>query len=120
MVQGIPLPSGLIALRIDYTSISDSYSIKKDCITVGGYSFEVPENWLEPHGSDYEIVKTFAAGDTDVLAGMLAAAIQTGFRNSDVVEHAELLERIGRKLIALAARDQATEAAGTEIAPRAS
>jgi hypothetical protein len=119
MLRGIPLPSGLIAVRLDYTSLSDSYSIKKDNIAVGGYSFTVPEDWLEPEGSDQEIIRTVVAGDTDALAEILAAAIQRGFRSSDVAEHSELLERIGIKLIALVGRDQASAAGGSEVAPPA-
>lgn len=106
MVRGIPFPSGLIAMRLDYTSLSDSYSVKMDKIAVGGYSFSVPEDWFEPDGSDKEIVRAFAKSDKDALAGMLAAAIQRAFRSSEGLQHTELLAGIGRKLIALAARDQ--------------
>ena len=105
MVRGIPLPSGLIAMRLDYTSLGDSHSCKADSIAVGGYSFAVPEDRLEPDGGDHEIVRAFAKGDTDALAGMLAAAIQRGFRSSDAREQAELLERIGKKLIELCSPD---------------
>lgn len=119
MVRGIPFPSGLIAMRLDYTSLGDSYSIKKDNIAVGPYSLAVPEDWFEPDGSDGEIVKAFVKGDTDAIAGMLAAAIQRGFRSSGVVEHSELLERIGKKLIALAERARTADAGGSQKAHQA-
>ncbi|WP_271009436.1 hypothetical protein [Paucibacter sp. B51] len=106
MLQGIPLPSGLIAMRLDYTSLGDSYSIKKDCIAVGRYNLAIPEDWFEPDGSDQEIVKSFVKGDTDSFAGILAAAIRKRLRSSDAEEHSWLLEQIGRKLIALSSRDQ--------------
>lgn len=117
MVQGIPLPSGLIAMRLDYPSLGDSYSIKKDNIAVGRYNFAMPEDWLEPDGSDQEIVKSFVKGDTDTVAGILAAAIRKRLRSSDAAEHSRLLEQIGRKLIALAARDQPRAQAGQNPRP---
>lgn len=117
MVRGIPFPSGLIALRLGYTSLSDCYSIKKDVIAVGGHSFTVPAVWLEADSGDLEIIRTYVHGDTDALARVLALAVTRGFRNSDVVERSVLLERIGRKLIAIAAGDQSTDAVGSEMAP---
>ena len=110
MVRGIPFPSGLIAMRFDYTSLGDSYAIKMDNIAVGGYTFAVPERWLEPVGSDQEIVRTVAKGDMDALAGMLTAAIQKSIRSADTFAQSELLERIGGKLVAIAARNQAAGA----------
>ena len=108
MVQGIPQPSGLVALRIDHTILSGSSSCKTDCIEAGGYSLAVPKDWLEPHCSDHLIVEALAKCDTDALAGLLAEAIHSGFRSSDAVVHADLLNRLGKKLIALAADGDAT------------
>lgn len=101
MVRGVPLPSGLVAMRFDYASVGD-YSVKKDDIAVGGYTFAVPELLFEPVGNDMAMVKAYVDEDMDELAAILANAVSRGLRSTSKMEHSALLARIGRKLVSMA------------------
>lgn len=110
VLQGVPLPSGLMAMRIKYASICDDYSVHKDVIAAGNYSFDFPEASFEPEGDDRDIAASVLAGDAERLAKMLATSAARAIRCENEANQAALLERVAQNLLDMAKETQALNA----------
>lgn len=109
MVRGVPLPSGLVGMRIDYTTLYDDYAVSKEALAVGDLTLEIPQRWLEPDACDDEdLVRKFVAGDSAALTLAIATALSRGLRSADGASQPDLLEQIGTHLVAIADRDRAS------------
>ena len=110
MLQGIPLPSGLMAMRVKYDRIDNDYSVHKDVIAAGNYTFAVPESSFEPEGDDRDIAVSVLAGDTERLAMMLGTSIANTIRCDSEANQAVILERVAQQLLDMARETQARDA----------
>ncbi|MCY1213745.1 hypothetical protein ACFJIS_14995 [Variovorax boronicumulans] len=107
MIQGIPFPSGLTAMRVDYARIDGNYSQHKDVIAAGNYTFDFPETSFEPAGDDRAIAASVLAGDAEHLATILATAAARTIRCESEADQAGLLEKVAQKLLNMARETQA-------------
>ena len=111
MLQGVPLPSGLTAMRVKYASIDDDYFVHKDVIAAGNYTFDFPETSFEPEGDDRDIAASVLAGDTERLAMMLAISAARAIRCDSEANQADLLEKVAQNLLGMARETQDRDAA---------
>lgn len=117
MLKGIPNPSGLTAMRIKYTCISNDYSMHKDVIAAGNYTFDLPEALFEPEGDDLAIVASVLACDVEHLTIMLATAASRAIRCNSEPNQANLLERVALKLLDITRASQVQDTIETPQSP---
>jgi hypothetical protein len=117
MLKGIPLSSGLTAMRVKYASIDNDYSVHKDVIAAGNYTFDIPEASFEPEGDDRDIAASVLAGDIERLAMILATSVARTIRCDIEANQAALLERVAQKLFDMARETQARDAARPPCSP---
>ena len=111
ILQGIPIPSGLTAMRVKYANIDDNYSMHKDVIAAGSYTFDFPEFSFEPEGDDRDIAASVLAGDAERIAVILATAVARAIRCDSEANHAALLKNVAQNLLGMAREGQDYDAA---------
>lgn len=117
ILQGLPIPSGLTAMRVKYASVYDEYSEHKDVIAAGNYTFDFPEVSFEPEGDDQEIAACVLAGDVERIAMMLSIAVERTIRCDIEANQAALLEKVAQNLLEIARETQDRAAAGPPRSP---
>ncbi len=117
LLKGIPLPSGLTGMRVKYASIDNDYSVHKDVIAAGNYTFDIPEALFEPEGDDRDIVACVLEGDAERLAMILAASVARTIRCDIEANQAALLERVAQNLLDMARDTQSRDAARPPRSP---
>jgi hypothetical protein len=102
MLQGIPLPSGLTAMRVKYARIDNDYSEHRNVIAAGNYTFDFPETLFEPDGDDQAVAASVLAGDAERLALLLANTVARTIRCDSEANQAVLLEKVAQNLLKMA------------------
>jgi len=102
ILKGLPIPSGLTAMRVKYACVYDDYSEHKDVIAAGNYTFDFPEVSFEPEGDDREIAACVLGGDVERIAMMLSIAVERTIRCDIEADQAALLEKVAQNLLEIA------------------
>jgi len=101
MLRGIPIPSGLVAMRVKYAGISKGYSEHKDVIAAGDFTFHFEQSALETESDDRAIAASVATGDADRLAKLLASSVARAIRSNSEEDQTALLQRVACTLLNL-------------------
>jgi len=72
---------------------------KSDRLCVGDFTFEIPEEHLEPDGCDRDIVIGVAAQNFNHLAGLITTSIMRSVSCENEAQKAQLLTLIANKLL---------------------
>lgn len=115
--KGIPIPSGLTAMRVKFASVYDDFSEYKDVLATGDYTFEFPEISFEPEGDDKDMVACEAKGDSERIAVMLSTAIARAIRCEVPASQAALLEKVAENLFEIASEIKSHAAIKPQRAP---
>lgn len=111
MLQGTPIPSGLMAIRVKYADLSDKRGLLKDVIASGNYIFKFPELSFESEDDDRDIATSVLSGDTERLARKLATATARSIRCGSEADQTFLLERVAQNLLEMAKEARARNTA---------
>lgn len=107
MVQGIPVPSGLVAVRIKSTNVSGAYVEHKEMFGTRKCRIDLPEGIFEPQGDYRQLLTSMLRGDDDSVAEILAYAVSNAIRCTDEVQRAYLWEKVANKLVKIAGERRA-------------
>jgi hypothetical protein len=97
-LNGLPIVSGLAAIRLKRTTLHSDCSESQDYLTVEHFNFDIPEELFEPTGRDADMVKGLLSGDMDSVARMLADATNNSIRTRNWLANADLLEKVAQHL----------------------
>lgn len=98
LVQQLPLPSGLVAIRVDHAYIDGGYVDQSSTLSVLDFQISIPESTFSPDGNDKVIVSAVIGKDEAGYADLLGTAMARLVCCNEPSRRAQVLRAISRKL----------------------
>lgn len=100
IVRLLPIAAGLRAIRVSYAHVYTDFLETSDRLRVGDFTFSIPEEHLEPDGSDWDIVVDVVEQNIDHLAELVASSIFFNLAYcANTEQKAEFLALVANKLL---------------------
>lgn len=100
LVRHIPLPSGLCGVRSRYAYVYADFFETFDQFKTEALTLQIPEENLEPLGSDRDIITAVANRDMEQLAELVASSLFFNLVScEDDTQKAEILTLVANKLL---------------------
>lgn len=90
---------GLRGIRSDYAQLYDDYAELSSGFYTGDFSFQLPEERLEPEGCDSDLLLALAGNNIERLASLVATSISRSVNATDTELKRQLLLRVGQLLV---------------------
>lgn len=98
ILKGLPVPTGLVAVRLQRTTMYGESSDYQDSIVVDDFSFGFAQALFEPTGHDADMVNSMLNSDMDNVARMLANVMDNSICSVKSLAKADLLEKVAQHL----------------------
>lgn len=96
--RDLPIPSGLIAIRMEHAHIYPDFIEQSNLLAVGGFTISIPSEKLEPEGSDQALIAKIATEDYEEAGNLIATGLFNSVYCGDPIIRSKLLRAIARKL----------------------
>ncbi len=112
MISKLPGERGLRAIRADYVHLYEEFFEHSSGFYTSGFSFQFPEERLEPDGCDTDLLLALAGANMERLAAMVTTSITRSVSASNSEQRLHLLRRVGQLLLEQGTPPNQGEAAG--------
>ena len=99
MISKLPGERGLRGIRADYVHLYDEFFEQSSGFYTSGFSFQFPEERLEPDGCDTDLLLALAGGNIERLAALVTTSINRSVSASNSELKLQLLRRVGQLLL---------------------
>lgn len=99
MISKLPGERGLRGIRADYVHLYNEFFENSCGFYTSGFSFQFPEERLEPDGCDTDLLLALAGGNLERLAALVTTSITRSVNASNSELKLQLLRRVGQLLL---------------------
>ena len=100
VARNLPVPSGLVAMRVDFAHVYPDYLEHGATLAVGQYAFSLKEVGMEPMGSDRDLVASLVTNHFEAAAALVGTGLASAVRCKDKAGRAQMLRLVAAHLIA--------------------